>query len=174
LDGSGREKNHWRKRYWAAFLVGTALSSLGAMPAAQAQCEVALQGITRYCTACWRNARFDVGTWGDCTQEVLCRLLQRVRPEAWDKVLAPESEQRQELLRAIGAVKKQIERRHRTASLESDVADDQQPRRQELEIVSLALDGWSVQEIADRLGMPSPRVSDEKYKAIQKLRRELA
>jgi DNA-directed RNA polymerase specialized sigma24 family protein len=34
----------------------------------------------------------------------------------------------------------------------------------------LSFDGWSVQEIADEMQLPPERVSDEKYKAIRKLR----
>ena len=38
----------------------------------------------------------------------------------------------------------------------------------------MSLDGWSVQEIAAELGSPPERVSDEKYKAIRKLRHRLS
>jgi RNA polymerase sigma factor (sigma-70 family) len=37
-------------------------------------------------------------------------------------------------------------------------------------IVQLSLDGWPVQDIAEELGLSAERVSDEKYKAIRKLR----
>ena len=36
------------------------------------------------------------------------------------------------------------------------------------------MDGWSVPEIADELALPVERISDEKYKAIRKLRRHLS
>ena len=37
-------------------------------------------------------------------------------------------------------------------------------------IVQMSFDGWSVNEIATQLHIPAERVSDEKYKAIRKLR----
>ena len=40
-------------------------------------------------------------------------------------------------------------------------------------IMQLSFDGWSVQEIAEDLALPAERVSDEKYKAIRKLRSHL-
>ena len=40
--------------------------------------------------------------------------------------------------------------------------------------MQLSFDGWSVQEIADELKASPERVSDEKYKAIRKLRGRLA
>jgi hypothetical protein len=34
--------------------------------------------------------------------------------------------------------------------------------------------GWTVPEISDELKLPSPRVSDEKYKALRKLEQHLS
>ena len=65
----------------------------------------AVTDVSRYCTACWRNARLPPDCWGDCTQEVLSRLLQRVPTAHWDRLLQGEGEERQEFLRAIDAVK---------------------------------------------------------------------
>src|SRR6516162_2649389 len=88
-----------RKRYvMAAMVLGTALSAIGAAPAqgkAAAPNEVrAINDISRYCTACWRNARLHPDSWNDCTQEVLCRLLERVSPETWEQMLKTEGEER--------------------------------------------------------------------------------
>ena len=47
-------------------------------------------------------------------------------------------------------------------------ADLLSPRQQR--ILQLSFDGWSVHEIALELQLPAERVSDEKYKAIRKLR----
>ena len=63
-----------------AVVLGTALSTFGSVGTAQAR---TVGDLSRYCNACWRNARLDPGCWGDCTQEVFCRLLQRVPPAAW-------------------------------------------------------------------------------------------
>lgn len=42
------------------------------------------------------------------------------------------------------------------------------------QILRLSFEGWSVQEIAEKLDVSAARVSDEKYKAIHKLRAHLA
>jgi RNA polymerase sigma factor (sigma-70 family) len=46
------------------------------------------------------------------------------------------------------------------------------PRQQR--ILQLSFEGWAVHEMAQELGLPVERVSDEKYKAIRKLRAHLA
>jgi RNA polymerase sigma factor (sigma-70 family) len=173
--------------YIGAFLVGAALS---AMPAAADGGEVAVRDISRYCTACWRNARLQPDCWSDCTQEVFSRLLERLNPERWTNVLKLESEERREFLRAIDAVKKRTQRAHRVAPLVEEAADGRQADRDGVEeqrrwvmdeaqrsltsrqtdILQKSLDGWSVQEIASEMALPPARVSDEKYKAIRKLR----
>jgi RNA polymerase sigma factor (sigma-70 family) len=180
-------------RYVTALLVGTALSALGAVPA-EASAARAVNDMTRYCTVCWRNARLQPDHWSDCTQEVLARVLERVAPDRWDRVLSQESEERREFLRAIDTVKKRTQRAHRPASLDAEVADGRGARGEEIDairqtvlqeaekslsprqtkIVQLTLDGWSVAEIADELALPASRVSDEKYKAIGRLRESLA
>src|SRR5258708_2676560 len=91
-------------RYVVAMMLGTALSALGPSGALAASNEVevrAVKDISRYCTACWRNARLDPDSWSDCTQEVFSRLLQRIEPEAWDQVLKAEGDERREFFRAI-------------------------------------------------------------------------
>jgi RNA polymerase sigma factor (sigma-70 family) len=179
-------------RYLVAMVLGTALSAAG-VPAVAAETR-AVQDISRYCTACWRNARLHPDSWPDCTQEVFSRLLERVSPDAWGQVLRDEAEERREFLRAIDAVKKRTQRARRGSSLTDAVADRRDlqersladrresvqvlaarhltPRQQE--IVRLSLNGWSVHEIAERLAVPAARVSDEKYKAVRRLRAQLA
>jgi len=184
-----------RRQYMAAMVLGTALSALGSSQAAAATAPEISPGdishVNRYCTACWRNARLPVDRWPDCTQEVFRRLLDRVEPAGWNQLLARESEERRELIRAIDAVKKStIRESKRTAPLLGVVADhrgmrdgqlaedrealahaaDQvlSPRQQN--ILKLACAGYSVQEMAEELNLSPERVSDEKYKAIRKLR----
>jgi RNA polymerase sigma factor (sigma-70 family) len=180
-----------RKRgYVMAMVLGTALSALGqsaqAAPAAEA-----IQDISRYCTTCWRNARLPADRWNDCTQEVFRRLLDRVPAEDWDRLLCGEGEERREFIRAIDAVKKRTQRdARRTTNLVGVVADgrdvDSQRRTIERQAVAQAADellsdrqkqilqmsfeGWSVQDMADALRLSAERVSDEKYKAVRKLR----
>lgn len=184
-----------------AVLVGAALTtltspapgaSLGQRTSKQPSPE-AVQNLSRYCQACWRNARLHPDCWSDCTQEVFLRLLQTVAPERWSTLLTSESEDRDEFLRAIDAVKKRSQRARKFAVLPQDVFDPRKATesarnelREELErlsgmvlsqrqqrIVHLTQAGWSVPEIAQELATTVERVSDEKYKAIQKLRKEI-
>jgi len=41
-------------------------------------------------------------------------------------------------------------------------------------IMQMSFEGWSVQDIAAKLDMPAERVSDEKYKAIRRLREHIS
>jgi RNA polymerase sigma factor (sigma-70 family) len=183
----------------AAMVLGTALTALG--PAAALANDTpettrrAVTDMSRYCTTCWRNARVHPDLWTDCTQEVFSRLLERVTPDAWDRVLRSEGEERREFLRAIDTVKKRTQRQRRWAGNDVEQAADPHARHdrrladereavhqaaQELLsprqqcVLQLSFDGWSVQEIAEELCLPPERVSDEKYKAIRKLRGHLA
>jgi RNA polymerase sigma factor (sigma-70 family) len=183
----------------AAVVLGTALSALGpaggiatAAPDATAR---AVNDMSRYCTTCWRNARLHPDCWTDCTQEVFSRLLERVTPDAWDRVLRAEGEERREFLRAIDTVKKRTQRSRKWAGNDVEqvadprdrgagrLADEREavgraardllsPRQQR--ILQLSFEGWSVHEIAGEMQLPPERVSDEKYKAIRKLREYLA
>ena len=86
-----------------AVVLGTALSAFGSGAAQAAPAEVsagAIRDVSRYCTACWRNARLPVDCWCDCTQEVFGRLVQTIDPASWDQVFASEGAERQEFLRA--------------------------------------------------------------------------
>lgn len=173
-----------------AVVLGTALSAFS-----PARADADVNDLTRYCAACWRNARIDPNAWSDCTQEVFRRLLERVTPEAWGRVLKDEGDERREFFRAIDAVKKRTQRQHRLASGPMEtVADGRLPqeraRLEERELVDQAaaeilsprqqqilrqsFEGWSVQDIAIEMKLPPERVSDEKYKAIRKLRAQLA
>ncbi len=177
-------------------LLGTALTAM-APDTAQAKTETipAVADLSRYCTACWRNARLPVDTWGDCTQEVLCRLLRTVPMESWPATLRIDSAEHRELVRAIDAVKKRTQRQKRWSSQALDlVADRRENHQRDLDeqraavdraagellterqrgILRLSFEGWSVQEIGRKLHLPPERVSDEKYKAIRKLRAHLA
>jgi RNA polymerase sigma factor (sigma-70 family) len=187
----------------AAVVLGTALSAGGSRSAAaelreRAGKTVELDGpppeavrdIGRYCQACWRNARLPADKWADCTQQVYVRLLERVAPQNWPQALADDGEDRREFLRAIDTVKKRAQRDRRFADLTPDVAepthntisrDDREALWQaanvltarQRRIVELTADGWATPDIADVLNTTPERVSDEKYKAVRKLRAEL-
>lgn len=184
-----------RQRVLAAMVLGTALTALGSATPASAQMpETTLQAIndmSRYCTVCWRNARLHPDNWTDCTQEVFARLLERIPTDAWNRVLQSDGEEHREFLRAIDTVKKRTQRSRKFAPIltevvaqarDSYVADNREVVKQAAEellssrqqrILLLSIEGWSVHEIAEELSTPPERVSDEKYKAIRKLREHL-
>ncbi len=182
-----------------AVVLGTAFSAGGghAAPAPDTSAgdpsADAIRDITRYCQVCWRNARLPADRWPDCTQQVFTRLLERVAADQWAGLLKDDgSDARREFLRAVDAVKKRTQRARKFADLSPDHADPRntdtmrRDQREELDqaaeavlstrqrqIVELSATGWAVPEIAAELGTTAERVSDEKYKAIRKLRAHL-
>src|SRR5262249_49067783 len=84
-----RAERQKRRPYLMALVRGRALPALGGPPASAAPETTlrAVNDISRYCTTCWRNARLHPDVWTDCTQEVLTRLLERVGPGGWGRVL---------------------------------------------------------------------------------------
>jgi len=188
---------HRRRGVVVAMVLGTALTALGPLSVAAAPAGASAEtvgDISRYCTACWRNARLPADSWNDCTQDVFARLLERVAPAAWDRVLEADGAERREFLRAIDAVKKRTQRARKFSALVEDgVADRRQGEERvrqaerqavtqaasellssrQQRILQLSFEGWSVHEIAAELQTPAERISDEKYKAIRKLRQHL-
>lgn len=195
---SGPNSKYSRRHYMAAVVLGTAISALG-IPEAMAK-QLSEPGnrvvadISRYCTTSWRNAHIPADCWGDCTQDVLSRLIQNVKASNWERVFRAEGYERQEFLRAIDAVKKRTQRRlKRTRSFVGIVPDHRASRETGIEemrevvdraagevlserqqsILKMLFEGWSVQDISTELAIGPERVSDEKYKAIKKLREHL-
>jgi len=170
---------------------------LAALTAHATESEL-VRDIQRYCAVCWRNAHLDPGLWDDCTQEVCCRLLSKARAGELDLnlVLADDTPERRELVRAIDMVRKRVQRAKRHQVLDEQLTpgpdrDRQARHRQELgeileaarsavltprqdRIVDLWTRGWSVPEISKSMNLPVARVSDEKYKALRKLEHHLA
>ena len=192
-DSTPPAKSRKGRKYLVAVVLGTTLSAMGsAAPAAEVS-HRAVSDISRYCTACWRNARLHPDSWNDCTQEVFCRLLERVGPETWDQILQAEGEERRELIRAIDTVKKRWQRARKhldSVELLPDCRGPEERRTQEERemirdaaqevlsprqhrIVQMSLDGWSVHDMARELRLPAARISDEKYKAVRKLKEHL-
>jgi RNA polymerase sigma factor (sigma-70 family) len=191
------KKRPGRRPYVMAVMLGTALTALGGPPAGAAP-ETTLRAVndlSRYCTTCWRNARLHPDVWTDCTQEVFSRLLERVGTDAWSRLLKDDCEERREFLRAIDTVKKRTQRSKRWAPEPAegvadrrdlhrrDVADEREAvaraaaellTERQQRIMQLSFEGWNVHEIAGELRTPPERISDEKYKAIRKLRGRLA
>src|SRR3954447_21995213 len=111
---------------------------LAALTASATETDL-VRDIQRYCTVCWRNARLDPGLWEDCTQEVCCRLLGKARAGELDLnlVLAEDTAERRELVRAIDMVRKRVQRARRHQCFDEQLApgSDQDTRdreRQEL------------------------------------------
>jgi RNA polymerase sigma factor (sigma-70 family) len=174
-------------------MLGAAMAVQGASATAAEVSDKTVGDISRYCSACWRNARLPADFWQDCTQEVLCRLLERVPVKSWNKVFLEDGEERREFIRAIDAIKKRNQRARKWTGLESELADrrtafsasqeelreavnvaaGQSLSKRQQRILDMSFEGHSAQEIARALGMSSDRVSDEKYKAIRKLRLQL-
>lgn len=170
---------------------------LAALTATASESDL-VRDIQRYCTVCWKNARLDPNLWDDCTQEVCCRLLGKARAGQLDLnlVLADDTPERRELVRAIDMVRKRVQRSRRLQTLDDQLTpgpdlDRRHRDRQELgeileaaraavlsprqdRIVELWTRGWSVPEISEALKLPVARVSDEKYKALRKLEHHLA
>jgi RNA polymerase sigma factor (sigma-70 family) len=186
-----------KRPYVAAVLLGTALSALSpgqavATPTSEATLR-AVNNLGRYCTACWRNARLPADSWADCTQEVFHRLLERVPTEVWGTILRSDGEERRELVRAIDAVKKRHQRARKLSHNIECVADGREQRERSIadqrevvrqaavellsprqqRILQMSFEGWSVAEMAAELNLSAERVSDEKYKAVQRLRQHL-
>lgn len=170
----------------AAVVLGTAMSTIAAPSTGVA--ATAVNDLSRYCTACWRNAHLPVDSWADCTQDVLIRMLERVPESSWPRALQAEGDERREFIRAIDAVKKRAQRARRYVAWDSiDEAaaavqsQDHSDRREAVDravlnltdrqqsIIGDTMRGFTVPEIAARLSMAPERVSDEKYKAIRKL-----
>jgi DNA-directed RNA polymerase specialized sigma subunit len=184
-----------------AVVLGTALSASEGHAAigpkdVSASAELspdAIRDITRYCNVCWRNARLPADRWDDCTQQVFARLLERIDLERWSVLLKDEGEDRREFVRAIDAVKKRTQRARKCVELSVDVSDERnrtesyvRDQREAIEraasevlsdrqrrIVEMTAHGWAVPDIAAELRTTTERVSDEKYKAIRKLRHHL-
>src|SRR3954454_8708633 len=100
--------------YRAAPAAMALVIGLAALTASATESDM-VRDIQRYCTVCWRNARLDPGLWDDCTQEVCCRLLGKARAGELElnRVLADDTPERRELVRAIDMVRKRVQRSKR-------------------------------------------------------------
>jgi DNA-directed RNA polymerase specialized sigma24 family protein len=151
----------------------------------------AIQQLERYCAASWRNAGIRRDEWDDYTQQALLELLESVSTDGLPVAIADAgSPERRELNRAVWRLVQRWRRAPRSRSLDErrvaarhEAPPDQPAPWEELlaaargvvsprqlAILELMGEGWRVAEIADRLGMPPSRVSDEKYKALSRIR----
>ena len=174
----------------ACSMVVAASAAGSACAEAPARHSEAVERIGRYCDASWRNARIQRDEWDDCTQDVFLRLLERCSLDGLGSAIEdPESAERRELNRSIWATTQRRRRAARPAPLHEALVpadqDGENAARAELQsllrseclsdrqrqILAMTADGYSVAEIAETLGMPAARVSDEKYKAVNRLAR---
>lgn len=155
----------------------------------------AIQQIEHYCTASWRNAGIARQDWQDCTQQALLELLESLSSSQLNAAIHDSSSsERRELNRAVWRTAKRWQRSVRpfsldesrvTGQLDVPATREQQAWEQvvaaganclstrQQEILRLLHDGWAVHDIASEMQLTPARVSDEKYKAIAKLREEL-
>jgi len=151
-----------------------------------------VQQIQRYCTVSWRNANVPRAEWCDCSQQLFCELLQRVHRRHLGLAIAQdESDERRELNRAIWRIIKRQRRSDARATLNMGWRDSSHSARaqevddlladvihigthalsaRQLCILQMASEGYTIADIAHHLGIPVARVSDEKYRGIQKIR----
>lgn len=151
-----------------------------------------VQQIQRYCTVSWRNANVPRAEWGDCSQQLFCELLQRVHRRHLEiAVSQDESDERRELNRAIWRIVKRQSRSSARSMLPIGWRDSSHSARaqevddlladvfhagkhalsaRQLSIVRMASEGYTIADIANHLGIPAARASDEKYRSIKKIR----
>jgi RNA polymerase sigma factor (sigma-70 family) len=157
-----------------------------------------VQQLERYLTTSWRNAQIAEQDWSDCTQQAMTELLERVPQPRFTQIFdRPDVDDRRELNRAVWRTVQRWRRRRKCSPLQADThaathgaasPSDMLQRREiqeqldqalanlsyrQQQILRLWSQGHTVAEISEQLQMPAPRVSDEKYKAIRKLRQML-
>ena len=155
-----------------------------------------IEKLQQYCAASWRNAGIRREEWDDCTQQALLELLEEIDHEGLPTAVEDsQSQERRELNRAVWRLVQRWRRAPRHKSFDErtttpfDSAADQAAERswrqiaeiaaetisdRQFRILEMTRDGWRTSEIASELGISTDRVSDEKYKAIAKLRSSVA
>ena len=185
-----QRNRHDRPLQFAACAVAVA-AAVGSSALASPSEASTINQIERYCTVSWRNAGIAQQDWSDCTQQALQELLERVsRNQLQVAMENRESQERQELNRTVWRTIKRWQRAPRPAQLDetylrgtSDARQDawdevmsvarQHLSERQTRILKLTRAGWQANEIAHELDLSPARVSDEKYKAIRKLRQQL-
>ena len=185
-----------RRKVLAVCAVALA-SAVGSTSTASVPEAKAIEKLQQYCSASWRNAGIRPEEWDDCTQQALAELLEQISRDGLPTAIEDShSDERRELNRAVWRLVQRWRRaprcesfdeRHSPAKREAtravdqprgwsqiaDIADGVLSDRQ-LSVLEMTRDGWRTSEIAEHLGISADRVSDEKYKAIAKLRSRVA
>jgi DNA-binding CsgD family transcriptional regulator len=196
MNGKPMLSRRFSATAYAAVVLATSLGSA----TAEAKESGAIESIDRYCQASWRNARIAPQDWEECTQQTFAELLDRVSRDRWSEAIENKnSSERRELNRSIWRIAQRWRRAPRprhgstellNAQLPSPRKDSDEPNLDDVrralsspdtglsarqqDVMRRWIDGNTVAEIATDLDLPPARVSDEKYKAIRKLRAKLA
>ncbi|MFP6764713.1 MAG: sigma-70 family RNA polymerase sigma factor, partial [Planctomycetaceae bacterium] len=158
-----------------------------------------LRKVQSYCLRSWLNAGIPRQDWDDCTQDVYLRLLSRLPGNELSIAIdEPDSVARRELNRAVWATSQRCRRARVHTSLTTETPSPTGPvtypeHSESVQLIRHAIESadsnlspiqrqivtqWSngeaIRTIAENLSMSPARVSDDKYKAIQKLRRRLS
>src|SRR5262245_33588623 len=176
-----------------SFLVGQLVARDAAASHVSAV-DGAVEQLQRYCSACWKNARVPRSEWSDCTQQVFAELLGVVPAQRLDAAFrCPHSEERRHVERAIWRIAKRMTRssrrnfpplsafawtprrlvtREAEAATLGDVLDlaGQSLSARQHDILRRLAGGDSIRGIAEALNVPAARISDEKYRAIMRIR----
>ncbi len=176
---------------WAVAACTVAVAAAVGSSAPAAPETQTVRNLQSYCQTSWRNAGIRRQEWSDCTQQAVVELIERISSEKLDVALCDrESRERRELNRTVWRIIQRWRRSPRLVHFQDGLAGDSTEHAEsawpeiaaaaqrclsdrQLRILSLIREGWRIPEVADRLKMTTARVSDEKYKAIQKLRKEL-
>ena len=182
-------KNKSQRRYLAAVVLGGALAALGPalllaptrFPARPFTISAAIARPVGAMPGCRSIA-------GAIARKKSCAACSSASSRTSGTKFSRQGDERKEFIRAIDTVKKRTQRERRQATLFEDrtagagnqaLQEEKDALRQAAEqllsprqqrILQLACDGWSVADMAQELKTTSKRVSDDKYKAIQKLR----
>jgi hypothetical protein len=153
-----------------------------------------IASIETYCASSWQRANIPRQDWNDCSHHAMVRLLSRVSQDAWAEAINNvHSRHRRELNRCIWATTQWWRRSYRYRSLAEDDVPDRDDTPQvsgvtardvqeaidsdavgltdiQRRVIELWVCGHTITDMAARLEVSSRRISDEKYRAIAKLR----
>ena len=184
-----------RKQGNRAFKTAATCAALIAASLATPVAAQHINALERYCTSSWRQAGIPAHDWEDCTQDTMLELLNRIpQRKLADAIEQPKSPERRELMRSVWCVAQRWRRAHQRNPVSLDLLPDpgadnidsiSREEREEIQnaiddlsstqqqVLNQWLEGNSVAEIAENLQLPPERVSDQKYKAIRKLKKRL-
>jgi RNA polymerase sigma factor (sigma-70 family) len=191
-----QESNMLRRKSQNQALKTATCAALIAASFAVPVSAMAIGSIERYCSSSWRQAGIPMHDWEDCTQDTMLELLSRLPQNGVAVAIDnPKSSERRELMRSVWCVAQRWRRSSQRQPVSMDVLAERAGTRDDVDelfdaealaaamerlnstqrrILDLWVEGNTVAEISDQLDLPTPRVSDLKYKAIRSLRAQFA